>query len=40
MEVYASFGGLLMQLKGEPQDLNVFSIDQRIYLLIKRYSVG
>jgi len=37
VEVFASFGGLLMSLQAdEPQALSVFSLDAYLYLLIKR----
>lgn len=36
MEIYASFGGLLMCLKGDPADLDKLTVDKRIYLLIKK----
>lgn len=35
-EVYVSFGGLLMQLTGDPKQLEKLDIDQTIYLLIKK----
>ena len=35
-DVYASFGGLLMQLTGEPKRLEDLDIDQNIYLLIRK----
>ncbi|EPB69975.1 RNA polymerase Rpb8 [Ancylostoma ceylanicum] len=33
---YASFGGLLMRLKGEAFNLHGFELDSNIYLLIKK----
>lgn len=36
MEVYASFGGLLMSIKGQARNLQKIELDQRIYLLIKK----
>lgn len=36
VEVYISFGGLLMMLKGDPNHLNAFQVDQRLYLLIRK----
>jgi DNA-directed RNA polymerase I, II, and III subunit RPABC3 len=36
MEVYASYGGLLMSLKGNPNHLQKIELDMRIYLLIRR----
>jgi DNA-directed RNA polymerase I, II, and III subunit RPABC3 len=36
LEVFASFGGLLMSLKGEPRSLQQIEVDQRIYCLLKR----
>ena len=35
-DVYASFGGLLMQLTGEPKRLEDLDIDQNIYLLMRK----
>ena len=37
MEVFASYGGLLMSLKGEPDQLKNCHLDMRIYLLIKQF---
>jgi DNA-directed RNA polymerases I, II, and III subunit RPABC3 len=36
--VYASFGGLLMALKGEPRTLGprAFNVDSRFYLFLKK----
>ena len=33
---YASFGGLLMRLQGDANNLHGFEVDQQIYLLIKK----
>lgn len=35
-EVYASFGGLLMQMSGEPKRLDDLDVDQSVYLLIRK----
>ena len=34
--IYASFGGLLFSITGQPNTLTSFEIDERIYLLIKK----
>jgi DNA-directed RNA polymerase I, II, and III subunit RPABC3 len=36
LEVYFSFGGLLMKLVGNPDKLNVIQVDSPVYLLIRR----
>ncbi|OAY68524.1 DNA-directed RNA polymerases II, IV and V subunit 8B-like [Ananas comosus] len=36
VEIYASFGGLLMMLKGDPSNAANFELDQRIFLLIRK----
>lgn len=36
VQVYASFGGLLMCLEGERSDMDVFALDDRVYLLVKK----
>ncbi|KAJ1348604.1 DNA-directed RNA polymerases I, II, and III subunit RPABC3 [Parelaphostrongylus tenuis] len=36
ISVYASFGGLLMKLKGEAFNLQNFELDSNIYLLMKK----
>ncbi|ETO33132.1 hypothetical protein RFI_03973, partial [Reticulomyxa filosa] len=36
VEIYASFGGLLMCLKGPPNSFKQLTMDKRIYLLIKK----
>ena len=35
-EVNASFGGLLMMLKGESAQFKNFELDQRLFLLIRK----
>lgn len=35
-EVNASFGGLLMMLKGEASQFKNFELDQRMFLLIRK----
>lgn len=35
-ETYVSFGGLLMCLKGDPNNLRSLSLDQRVYLLMRK----
>ena len=36
MEVYVSFGGLLMSLRGEARNLQKLELDQRVYLLVRK----
>ncbi|KAG6509623.1 hypothetical protein ZIOFF_027623 [Zingiber officinale] len=36
VEIYASFGGLLMMLKGDPSNAAQFELDQRVFLLIRK----
>lgn len=36
LEVYVSFGGLLMKLVGDPAKLRAIAIDSSVYLLIRR----
>jgi DNA-directed RNA polymerase I, II, and III subunit RPABC3 len=36
MEVFTSYGGLLMSLKGTPKPLEKIELDQRMYLLIRK----
>uniref|UniRef100_A0A0E0E5U6 Uncharacterized protein n=1 Tax=Oryza meridionalis TaxID=40149 RepID=A0A0E0E5U6_9ORYZ len=36
VEIYASFGGLLMMLKGDPSSAASFELDQRLFLLIRK----
>lgn len=33
---YVSFGGLLMRLLGDPNNLHGFEVDQCVYLLMKK----
>jgi DNA-directed RNA polymerases I, II, and III subunit RPABC3 len=36
LAVYASFGGLLMKLEGDPRNLHEIVPDERIYLMIRK----
>jgi DNA-directed RNA polymerase I, II, and III subunit RPABC3 len=36
VEVYASFGGLLMKVKGDPAKLAVLEVDSNLYLLMRK----
>jgi len=36
VSIYASFGGLLLGITGEPSHLNNLGMDDRIYLLLKK----
>ncbi|XP_039781166.1 DNA-directed RNA polymerases II and V subunit 8A-like [Panicum virgatum] len=36
VEIFGSFGGLLMLLRGEPSIAGSFELDQRIFLLIRK----
>lgn len=36
LAAFASFGGLLMRLQGDPNNLHGFELDKQIYLLIKK----
>lgn len=36
LEIFTSYGGLLMSLKGEPNHLKKIELDMRMYLLIKK----
>ncbi|XP_046450605.1 DNA-directed RNA polymerases I, II, and III subunit RPABC3-like [Daphnia pulex] len=36
LSAYASYGGLLMRLQGDANNLHGFEVDQQIYLLIKK----
>lgn len=36
MALYVSFGGLLMEMKGDPRHLSNFKLGSNIYLLIKK----
>lgn len=33
---YASYGGLLMRLQGDANNLHGFEVDSRVYLLMKK----
>lgn len=35
-EVYISYGGLLMQLVGDPKKLGELEVDSKVYLLIRK----
>ncbi len=35
INVYSSFGGLLLKVNGKEEDLKNFNLDSRIYILIK-----
>ncbi|EPS66118.1 hypothetical protein M569_08661, partial [Genlisea aurea] len=34
--VYISFGGLQLMLKGDPLKMHKFSVDQRLFLLLRK----
>ncbi|KAG9447283.1 hypothetical protein H6P81_013411 [Aristolochia fimbriata] len=36
VEIYVSFGGLLMLLKGDPSNAANFELDQRLFLLMRK----
>ncbi|XP_062213195.1 DNA-directed RNA polymerases II, IV and V subunit 8B-like [Phragmites australis] len=36
VDIYASFGGLLMMLKGDPSNAASFELDQRLFLLMRK----
>jgi DNA-directed RNA polymerase I, II, and III subunit RPABC3 len=36
VEIYVSFGGLLMLLKGDPGNIANFELDQRLFLLMRK----
>ena len=36
VEVYISFGGLLLQLIGDPKKLETLEVDNSIYLLVRK----
>ena len=36
LEIYFSFGGLLMKLVGDPSKLKVIEVDSPVYLLIRK----
>ncbi|CBY19960.1 unnamed protein product [Oikopleura dioica] len=38
LEVYISFGGLLMRLNGEVNSLSEIKIDEKVYLLLRKLS--
>lgn len=40
VEVYVSFGGLLMRLRGDARHLSKLTLDSRIYLLIRKIAVS
>ncbi|XP_030528047.1 DNA-directed RNA polymerases II, IV and V subunit 8B [Rhodamnia argentea] len=35
-EIYVSYGGLLMMLRGDPSNLHQFDLDQRLFLCIRK----
>ncbi|KAI4342809.1 hypothetical protein MLD38_027387 [Melastoma candidum] len=35
-EIYVSYGGLLMMLRGDPSNLHKFDLDQRLFLCIRK----
>ncbi|XP_044473897.1 DNA-directed RNA polymerases II, IV and V subunit 8B-like [Mangifera indica] len=35
-EIYVSYGGLLMMLKGDPSYITQFELDQRLFLLMRK----
>ena len=40
VELYVSYGGLLMRLKGDARHLSKLSLDSRVYLLIRKISAA
>ncbi|KAL8592953.1 DNA-directed RNA polymerases I, II, and III subunit RPABC3 [Nucella lapillus] len=36
LAAYVSFGGLLMRLKGDPNNLHGFEVDSHVYLMMKK----
>lgn len=36
LQVYTSFGGLLMKLRGDPSKLAVLVVDSKVYLLMRK----
>lgn len=36
LAAYVSFGGLLMRLQGDPNNLHGFEVDNHVYLLMKK----
>ncbi|KAI1727969.1 RNA polymerase rpb8 domain-containing protein [Ditylenchus destructor] len=39
LSAYASFGGLLMRLQGDANNLHGFEVDKNLYLLVKKVAV-
>lgn len=39
LAAYASFGGLLMRLQGDANNLHGFEVDKNLYLLMKKVAV-
>lgn len=39
LAAYASFGGLLMRLQGDANNLHGFEVDKNLYLLLKKVAV-
>lgn len=39
LSAYASFGGLLMRLQGDANNLHGFEVNRNLYLLMKKVSV-
>lgn len=35
-EIFVSYGGLLMSLKGDPRNLQKIELDMRMYLLMRK----
>jgi len=35
VQIYASFGGLLLKISGKDEDLKNFNVDSRIYILLR-----
>ena len=36
LAAYVSYGGLLMKLQGDANNLHLFEVDQHVYLLMKK----
>ena len=36
VEVYVSYGGLLMQITGSPKELESMEVDSNVYLLMRK----
>ncbi|KAJ0093751.1 hypothetical protein Patl1_26630 [Pistacia atlantica] len=36
IEIYVSYGGLLMMLKGDPSYITQFELDQKLFLLMRK----